>query len=81
MQTLRFSFDVSCAKCTCAVLNLRDDLYDKKIDKDDNDTKRAICGVAALVIVTVEQKDDPVLADKKMRGQNPKKYIIDGLKF
>jgi hypothetical protein len=63
-----FSFDVSRAKCTCVVLNLRDDLYDKKIDKDDNDTKRAICGVAALVIVAAEQKGDPVLVDKKMRG-------------
>ncbi|KAK2354481.1 hypothetical protein QL285_091996 [Trifolium repens] len=62
------SLDVSCGECTSAILNLRDDLYDKNIGKDNNDTERAICGVAALVIVAAEQKGDPVLVDKKMRG-------------
>jgi hypothetical protein len=69
MQPLKFnhSFDVSWAECTSAILNLRDDLYDKIIGKDNNDTEKAICGVAALVFVAAEQKDDPFLADKKMR--------------
>jgi hypothetical protein len=45
---------VSWAKCTSAILNLRDDLYDKKIRKDNNDTERAIYGVATLVFVAAE---------------------------
>jgi hypothetical protein len=65
------SFDVSCAECTSAILNLRDDLYAIKVDKDNNDTERAICGVAALVSVVAEQKDDPFLADKFLRCLPP----------
>jgi hypothetical protein len=47
------------------------DLYDKKIGKDNNDTERAICGVAALVSVADEQKDDPFLVDKFLRCLPP----------
>ncbi|WJX85652.1 non-specific serine/threonine protein kinase [Trifolium repens] len=65
------SFDVSCAECTSAILNLRDDLYYKNIGKDNNDTERAICGVAALVSVADEQKDDPFLVDKFLRCLPP----------
>ncbi|AES82726.1 putative protein kinase RLK-Pelle-URK-2 family [Medicago truncatula] len=61
------SFDESCADCTSAILNLRDNLYDTM----SNDTERAICGVAALVAVAFEQPNDPFLADKFLRCLPP----------
>ncbi|XP_004494769.2 probable serine/threonine-protein kinase PBL22 isoform X2 [Cicer arietinum] len=62
------SFDESCADCTSTIMSVRDGLYGKVMDKDDNNvTERAICGIAALVAVAAKQQDDPFLADKFLR--------------
>lgn len=66
-------FDVSCADCTSAILNVRESLYAQQTgNKDNNDTERAICGVAALVAIAAQQLvDDPSLADKFLRCLPP----------
>lgn len=62
-------FDESCADCSGAILSVRDGLYAQQMGQDssNNDTERAICGVAAIVAVAADKPDDPFLADKFLR--------------
>ncbi|TKY61314.1 receptor protein kinase [Spatholobus suberectus] len=56
-------FDQSCADCTAAIFSLRDALY-AQVASENDDTERAICGVAAIVAVAT---NDPSLVDKFLR--------------
>ncbi|XP_027349569.1 probable receptor-like protein kinase At3g17420 [Abrus precatorius] len=60
-------FYQSCADCTTAILNVRDGLYSQVMGKDNNNTERTICGVAAIVAVAAGKPDDPALVDKFLR--------------
>ena len=70
-------FVQSCADCTSAIFSLRDDLIN---GGSDNDTDRAICGVAALVAVAVGKPDDPSLADKFLRCLPSSSVVVTGNK-
>ncbi|XP_027931696.1 proline-rich receptor-like protein kinase PERK3 [Vigna unguiculata] len=62
-------FGPSCADCTSGISNVRDTLY-SQVDKHNNDTERAICGVAAIVALAAGSPNDP-LVDKFLRCLPP----------
>ncbi|KAK7381328.1 hypothetical protein VNO78_33945 [Psophocarpus tetragonolobus] len=58
-------FDQSCVECTRAILSVRDALYDQ-VANNNNNTERALCGVATIVAVAAGKPNDP-LVDKFFR--------------
>ncbi|XP_068495804.1 probable receptor-like protein kinase At5g18500 isoform X2 [Phaseolus vulgaris] len=62
-------FDQSCADCTSGILSVRDTLY-SQFANNNNDTDRAICGVAAIIALAAGRPNDP-LVDKFLRCLPP----------
>ncbi|KAI4378984.1 hypothetical protein MLD38_016395 [Melastoma candidum] len=58
------SYEETCKTCTNAVLSLRDDLLD---GAKENDTEKAVCGVASVIVVAATYIGDPSWVDSFYR--------------
>ncbi|XP_059436091.1 proline-rich receptor-like protein kinase PERK3 [Corylus avellana] len=60
-------FDDACANCTPAILDVRKGLLKLSQEKDDNNSERAICGVAAVISVAAGESGNGLLIDNFYR--------------